>query len=211
MEERSFIKKAIKKFFVFPLSTIHCPLFTSVKIGFTLVEILVVISIIGLIVAIAVPSLADFVRRQQLAQSSKEVLSTLRDAQSRSISSVGGLNWGVRLVRNQSSVELFSSTALNYDSAISKSTKQIIEDISISDLTINQNDIINVIFSVANGEVLFVDDSGSCLGGSSDSSCASDPDRCLAIGLNLRNSSDKRYVKVNERNIFENDALVHCP
>lgn len=179
--------------------------------GFTLIEILVVISIMGLIAVTAIPSLADFVRRQQLAQSGSEVLSTLRDAQSRAISSVGGLNWGVHFVANQNNFELFSSPALNYTASTDKTTHQLITDITISDLTVNQNGIVNVIFSPVTGKVVFVDDNGNCLGGSADSSCSSSPNRCLAIGLNLQGGSSKRYVKVNERNTFESPTLTPCP
>lgn len=179
--------------------------------GFTLIEILVVISIIGLIVGISVPQLADFARRQKLTEAARQIATTLRDSESRSLSSVGGANWGVHFLKGQSSFELFSSPALNYSVATQKFPHPLSSDVVISDLSLSLRDQANVISTVLNGRIVFVDDTGVCLGGSADSACAANPNRCLSIGVNLQGSSDKRYVKVNERNIFESETAASCP
>jgi len=106
---------------------------------------------------------------------------------------------------------LLFSTASTFDSSPESLIRNLDSGLIISDLTLVSNNRVNIIFSVANGSVTFTDNDGTCLGGSADSACSTDPDRCLAIGVNLQGSTDKRYLKVNERNIFESNALTPCP
>ena len=178
--------------------------------SFTLIELLVVISIIALLTSFSAAAFNNYSRRQQLSQAQKDLDSVLRDAQARALSSVNGLNWGVHLETGSAAVSLFS-TPSNYESATQILDRDLRAEVRISDLTLQSNNRINVIFSVQDGSVTFTADDGSCLGGSADSACAASPNRCLAVGINLQGTSDKRYLKVNERNIFESTALTPCP
>ncbi|MBO9999146.1 MAG: type II secretion system protein [Cyanobacteria bacterium SID2] len=53
--------------------------------GFTLVEGLVVITILGILTAIAAPSWLAFVNQQRLAEANEKIYLTMRDAQTRAI------------------------------------------------------------------------------------------------------------------------------
>jgi prepilin-type N-terminal cleavage/methylation domain-containing protein len=178
--------------------------------AFTLIELLVVITIVALLTSITAAAFNNFSRRQRLTQAAKKMDEILRDAQTRALSSVDGLNWGVHLEKDQGNSSIFS-TGSDFANASQVLDRSLESEITVSDLTITENDHVNIIFTVLNGSVVFSADDGSCLGGSADSSCGADPDRCLAIGINLQGTADKRYLKVNERNIFETDALIPCP
>lgn len=202
---RSCNWRASRDGFVFPSTEKHSP-----RKGFTLIELLVVISIIALLVSFTAAAFNNYSRRQQLNQAQKNLDSILRDAQTRALSSVNGLNWGVRLTRNSENLTIFS-TAGNFHNATQRIPRSLGSGVVVSDLTLQSADTVSVIFSVRNGSVTFTADQGTCLGGSADSACAANPNRCLAIGINLQGTPDKRYLKVNERNIFESAALAPCP
>lgn len=178
--------------------------------SFTLIELLVVVAIIALLTSFSAAAFNSYSRRQTLVQAQRDLDSVLRDAQTRALSSVNGLHWGIHLEANSGSVYLFS-TATNFAGASQSLERKLGTGAVISDLTLESGGTVNVLFSVVNGSVTFTANDGSCLGGSGDSICAGDPDRCLAIGLNLQGSADKRYLKVNERNIFESASLTPCP
>jgi len=65
--------------------------------GFTLVELLVVMSIISILTAVALPSYSLMRNYATLNGDTQELISNLRLAQSRAMSAQDGLSWGVRL------------------------------------------------------------------------------------------------------------------
>ena len=64
--------------------------------SFTLVELLVVIGILIILIAIAVPNLNFFQRESDLNNSAEEIINTLRLAQNKTIASEEASSWGVR-------------------------------------------------------------------------------------------------------------------
>ncbi len=72
--------------------------------GFTLIELLVVIAIVGTLSAIAVPSYQLMRKNVALSSYTQEIVSALRLAQNRSISSQGGVTHGVHFDATQYSV-----------------------------------------------------------------------------------------------------------
>jgi len=187
------------------------PISFKKKSGFTLLELLVVVAIIAILTGVAVAAFNNFSRTQRLSQAAKGVEGMIKDAQSLALSSVEGLNWGIRFTLGSEQAQLFSTPSLSFAESQTVRDQAIGSGIVLSDLTIAQNNVINVIFSVVNGAVSFVSDEGNCLGGSGDSQCAPQAVPCLALSVNLQGSADKRYLKVNERNIFESDGLEPCP
>ncbi|OGC38000.1 hypothetical protein A2155_01900 [candidate division WWE3 bacterium RBG_16_52_45] len=181
--------------------------------GFTLIELLVVISIIAILAGFSAAAFNSYSRRQRVVQATAELISLIQDAQSRAYSSVDGLNWGVRLAKGEGALSLFS-TGSSFNNASEVLDRSFESEIVVSDLKIHplsSVDTVNVIFSVLTGAAAFTGDDGNCLGGSADSSCAASLSRCLAVEINLQGTTDKRYLKVNERNIFESSALDPCP
>ena len=65
------------------------------KKGFTLVELLVILAIMIILVAIAIPNLRFFQRESDLNNSAEEIINTLRLAQNKTIASEGASSWGV--------------------------------------------------------------------------------------------------------------------
>ena len=68
---------------------------TEKQKGFSLIELLVVISIIGLLAALIVPSFNAFNRRQTVKQATKQLKADLRLAQNRAVSSIDNSDWGM--------------------------------------------------------------------------------------------------------------------
>ena len=80
------------------------------KRGFTLIEILVVVAIMGILMAGAIPSFNSYNRGQVLAQAAKGVRSDLRMAQNFSISGAEGKVWGLHLSNGTAAYYLFKCT-----------------------------------------------------------------------------------------------------
>ena len=179
--------------------------------AFTLLELLVVVSIMVLLTTFSIAGFSNYSRTQRLAQAAHSLETILKDAQVRALSSVDGLNWGIHLELNSGTAEIFSTPSAAYDSAVQLLVREIGETTPISDLTLQQGGFLNIVFSVADGSVVFTADDGTCLGGSADSVCSGVGTGCAAMGVNLQGTSNKRYLKVNERNIFESDDLTPCP
>lgn len=65
------------------------------KKGFTLLEILIIVGIVAILAALAIPALHDFQLTSDLENSSQELINTLRLAQQKTIASEGASSWGV--------------------------------------------------------------------------------------------------------------------
>ncbi len=74
---------------------------TSSSGGFTLLELILVVSVLGLLTALAIPAYASFRRNVALTNYADEIVSALRTAQNRSSTSQGGVVHGVHLTTNQ--------------------------------------------------------------------------------------------------------------
>lgn len=67
------------------------------KRGFTFVEVLISLGIIGLLVGLAIPFYQTFYLSSQLDNTTSELVQTLRDAQQKAMASESGQAFGVRL------------------------------------------------------------------------------------------------------------------
>jgi prepilin-type N-terminal cleavage/methylation domain-containing protein len=94
--------------------------------GISLIEILVVISILAIIVAIVVPNFSKFHNQQALLNTTEDVISLLNEARNNTISSKDSNTYGIHF--ETSKATLFAGTTY----VINSSNKQIIFDKAVS-------------------------------------------------------------------------------
>ena len=184
--------------------------------AFTLIELLVVITIMAVLTAVSAAAFNSYSRTQNLSQSAKTLETALKEAQNRVLSSVEGINWGVHVVPGTNTLELFSTPSNAYtDPAAATFPRPIVSNIEFFDplgqLPAGYN--VNALFVLPHGAVGFLSDDGArCIGGSGDFDCSPDLGiNCVIIGVRLQGTAQARYLKVNERNIFEDDDATSCP
>lgn len=80
--------------------------------GFTLVELLIVIAVIGILAASSIPVFSSYTASQRLSQAAKNVKNDLRSAQNRAINGVEGKAWGMSF-NGSNSYTIFTCTSLS--------------------------------------------------------------------------------------------------
>jgi prepilin-type N-terminal cleavage/methylation domain-containing protein len=85
------------------------------KRGFTLIEIVVVIGVVGILIAITSFSFSEFRKSRALIQSSDIVVSVLTEARSRTLASVDGSRYGVHILSDR--VVLFGGDTYSTENA----------------------------------------------------------------------------------------------
>jgi prepilin-type N-terminal cleavage/methylation domain-containing protein len=83
--------------------------------GFTLIEILIVIAIIGTLIAVVLPSFGSFRTRQSLKNTQDLAVSYLTEARSRTLAGVAGGTYSVRFETDR--LVLFSGNVYDADDA----------------------------------------------------------------------------------------------
>jgi len=84
------------------------------KKGFTLIEVLIVVTVLAILFSLSFPSFSFFKKKSQLNSSTEEILTLLRLAQSKTLRAQSDNNWGVYFRENE--VILFKGP--NYNSRI---------------------------------------------------------------------------------------------
>ena len=85
-------------------------------VGFTLIEVIIVVSIISLLTAGLIPSFSNYTKSQTLKQAQEKVVSDLANVQNRALageqgaSVVGTKYWGIRFVDGSNEYEVFAQT-----------------------------------------------------------------------------------------------------
>jgi Tfp pilus assembly protein FimT len=93
--------------------------------GISLMEILIIISIIGIISAIVIPNSSDFRKKQALKNTTEDVVSLLNEARNSTLSSKNLNNYGVHfdvdkaiLFSGTSFVDASSNKQIDFDSSV---------------------------------------------------------------------------------------------
>jgi len=90
--------------------------------GFTLIEILVVLSMVTIIAVVTIPISLNFLKTQNLATTTGVILSTLRQAQTQALFQKNNSSFGVKFLEN--SYVLFQGSSYN--------TREVSEDLLLS-------------------------------------------------------------------------------
>lgn len=128
--------------------------------GFTLVELLLVVSIITILSAVSIPAFSGFQKSQTLNDSAKRLKSDLRYIQNKSLSSVNGKAWGVHLTDNSSSYQFFYCTpdSLSYEeylfSVTSRCTGSTIVPFTSTAVVIRTSTFSDIVFDNLNGTLV---------------------------------------------------------
>lgn len=77
--------------------------------GFTFIELVIVVAVMGLIVAIVIPTLSKFKEQQSLKNTVDDVVSLLNQARSDTLSSLAGTNYSVYFESNKATYFVGSS------------------------------------------------------------------------------------------------------
>ncbi|MDI6891342.1 MAG: hypothetical protein QMC83_10480, partial [Thermodesulfovibrionales bacterium] len=84
--------------------------------SFILIELLVIIGILLILVAIAIPNFRFFQKESDLANSAEEIINTLRLAQNKTLASEGASQWGVYFDNTTSPHQYTLFKGINYTS-----------------------------------------------------------------------------------------------
>ncbi len=119
--------------------------FLSSKVGFTLIEILVAIGLIGILVFLSIPFYQSFQVESQLDSITEEIVQTLRRAQSKAMASQADSKFGVKLTSGQ--YTLFKGD--------SYATREVVydEDFNIPD-TLSISGLTEIVFDKLKGTTL---------------------------------------------------------
>ncbi len=89
---------------------------TARRNGFTLVEIIIVVSIISLLTAGLIPSFSNYTKSQTLKQAQEQIVSDLANVQNRALAGEQGSGvtgtkyWGIRFADGSATYEYFAHT-----------------------------------------------------------------------------------------------------
>jgi prepilin-type N-terminal cleavage/methylation domain-containing protein len=123
------------------------PVSHGMNCGFTFLELIISIAIIGVLVVVIISSLGAYRSAQSLTQSSEFVLGVLAEARSQTLGSVGDEQYGVYLESNQ--VTLF--TGSSYSSSDPNNEEFSLESgVEIADITIGGGS--SIVFERLTGE-----------------------------------------------------------
>jgi len=101
-----------------------------IKFGFTIVEMLVVIAVILIIMAIALPPLHKWIVRYRVNQETAYIYNTLTEMRFRSLASKNGKFWGVSFTTN--SMTTFSWNDKNFDGLVTSDEQETLSTYNLN-------------------------------------------------------------------------------
>ena len=123
-------------------------------VGFTLIELLIVIGIIAIIVAAALPNLLNRRNTGDLKNTAAQIGALLRQAQIDSMAQNGGMSWGVHFQNATDTAPfyaLFSSTSSAYSASGITGHYRLPNTVGYLNATLPLGTSLNIVFSQISG------------------------------------------------------------
>lgn len=139
---------------------------TASKNGFTLVELLLVVSIIAVLSSFLIPGFSNYIDNQNVLQASEILKSDLRSAQSKALTGVGAyssgiLYWGIKIPSDNATSYIFFNSTANDATACTNAVADTTSENLPGGVVIKGANGACIFFSVENGNANFVNTTGS--------------------------------------------------
>jgi prepilin-type N-terminal cleavage/methylation domain-containing protein len=119
--------------------------------GFTLIELMIVIGIIAVLGIVSLISLSGPKNAADLTNTAKLVASSLRQAQSQSVSGYQGVPWGVHFENATATTPFFALFYTSYASATVVSRYTLPLDVQFAASSVSPGSFVNVLFASISG------------------------------------------------------------
>lgn len=180
-------------------------------VGFTLVELLVSISVIALIAGFMLPGFTGYIQKQSIKQAQEQIKNDLRTAQNRALagvrSSAYGVNyWGILFPVTSSTYTFFTSAAAGPTGVNCVSGAYEIGD-TLNGGSVIKNGAKCIFFDVKNGNAYFLN------GTTGSPAICNDADRnscSISVGQPDSSGATCMGVKVNSTGLIWNVSGVNC-
>ena len=164
------------------------------QIGFTLVELLIVVSLIVILTSFLIPSFSSYSESQNVIQAQEQIKSDLRSVQNNALASVGANNnythWVMFLNDNDTRYSYFRATGTHYNANCLNSTEERTYSPVLPRNTYIRNGPICVFFSFENGDITFNNSGNPSLGEVCDDS---DPTNCT---ITIGSAGDENCISI---------------
>ncbi len=166
------------------------------KKGFTLAELLIVVSIISIMSAASIPGFRGYIRSQNVKQSLEQVKSDLRSVQTKAMAGTEEdiAYWGITFTTGQSSYSNFTA-----NSSWTPTTQGQSENL-VGDAVVRSNR--TIYFRVSDGDAFY----------SADNECNATGSNCVIIvGSAGATGNSCARIRVNTAGAIFKDEGVACP
>ena len=175
--------------------------------GFTLVELLIAISIVVVLSGVLIPGFSRYSNTQNLRQSQEQLKSDVRSIQNRALSGMSATitvtHWGVKFTPDASRYGYFTTNSPTGATCNGVSPTDWSESLPADILTRN-NSTNCMYFSFNNGDMLFYNGAGIV------NDCANDCNTCR-IPVGYDTSTTCEWVGVNQGGLIKSLASAACP
>ena len=141
-------------------------LFPAQQKGFTLVELLLVVSLIAVLSSFLIPGFSNYISTQNIRQGQETLKSDLRSAQNKALTGVSSSDptvsyWGLRIPSQDASTYTFFKSSSNDGNACDNAVTVETSDKLPGDVVVRNANGACVFFSLRNGDATVVNLGGS--------------------------------------------------
>lgn len=174
------------------LTLIYMKVSARTQTGFTLVEMLIAVSIIALLTGILIPSFTGYTKNQNLRQAREKLKSDLRTAQNNAMTGANSTTvdfWGIRFSDDGTTYSLFRSVDTSDCATV---------DIVRNTMGNLPNDIATIFSAAGNHCIYFSESTGDASGQT-------------AINVGYTSSDECIQVDVSANGLITSSGIATCP